>query len=343
MKVADIGEFGLIDILGELVDADPKYGQSWQNLIIGIGDDAAVWRCRSGHQIATIDALVENVHFRLGMTTWEELGWKSLAVNLSDIAAMGGYPLYALVSLSLPLETEVTDIVYFYQGMLSLARKNDVAVVGGNISRAPLVTINIAVFGDSPGDPSPLLTRSAAALHDEIAVTGYLGAASAGLAMLADNLQFEPDAASALRQAFLKPSPRLREGRALVLYGVRTGIDISDGLVSDLRHICQASGLGARLYVDRIPVAPPVKKYFQDTALSKALSGGEDYELLFTAPREIMNEARSYLESMGCPVTVVGEMVLAPDNKVVLIGSDGRETESGGAGWDHFTRDKHGN
>jgi thiamine-monophosphate kinase len=342
MKVSDLGEFGLIDVLSELVDSDPKYGEAWNNLKIGIGDDAAVWRCRSADQLGTIDALVENVHFRLGLTTWEELGWKSLAVNLSDIAAMGGYPLYALVSLALPPETEVTDIVFFYQGMLALARDYDVAVIGGNISKSPLVMVNIAVIGDSPGSPPPLLTRSAAEPRDRIAVTGYLGAAAAGLEMLENKLQFDVAAMKELQQAFCKPVPRLREGRTLVLAGIVSGMDISDGLISDLGHICRSSGLGARVFADRLPVSPPVAKYFPDTALAKALSGGEDYELLFTAPDEIMKDACDRLENMGCPATIIGEMVTEPENKIFVVGTDGRETEVKKTGWDHFAGENRG-
>lgn len=338
MKVSGLGEFGLIDVLAELIEAEAKDGQAWQDLVLGIGDDAAVWRCPSGCQLATIDALVQDVHFKLNLTSWEELGWKSLAVNISDIAAMGGLPRYALVSLALPPDIEVTDIVYFYQGMLSLARQYDVAVVGGNISRAPLVVINVAVYGDTPGPSLLFLTRSAAEPGDKVAVTGSLGSSAAGLEMLSHGLHFDPETESTLRQSFLKPSPRVKEGRILVSSGIRTGIDISDGLVSDLGHICQASALGARVYIDKVPVATCVRSHFHETALTKALSGGEDYELLFTASEDIIDNVSSLLESVGCPVTVIGEMVADSGSKVVLLDRDGRVARLSGSGWDHFAK-----
>jgi thiamine-monophosphate kinase len=340
MKLAELGEFGLIDVLADLVDAEGKYGEAWSNLVIGIGDDAAAWRCRSGNQLATIDAQVENVHFKLGLTSWEELGWKSLAVNISDIAAMGGFPRYALVSLALPTETDVNDILYFYQGMLNLARELDVAVVGGNISRAPLVVINITVFGDSPGTSPQLLTRSSAEPGDKIVVTGYPGTAAAGFEMLTADLRFNTEATATLRQAFLKPSHRVKEGRILVKCGVKTGIDISDGLVSDLSHICKASALGARIRVESVPVAPLVKANFAKTALQKALSGGEDYELLFTASPDIVDNVLLSLEEIGCPATVIGDMVPDPEAKVVLLKANDKEYKLPRSGWDHFTREK---
>jgi len=338
MKVSGLGEFGLIDVLAELVEAEGKQGAAWQNLFLGIGDDAAAWQCSPGCQLATIDALVQDVHFKLGLTSWEELGWKSLAVNISDIAAMGGFPRYALVSLALPPDTEVTDIIYFYQGMLSLAREYDVAVVGGNISRAPLVVINIAVYGDAPGTPPRLLTRSSAEPGDHIAVTGILGSSAAGLEMLMQGLHFELETEAVLRQSFLKPSPRVKEGRVLISSGVRTGIDISDGLVADLTHICQASALSARVLVGKIPVASCVRSHFADTAIQKALSGGEDYELLFTAPKKIIDNVSSILEPVGCPVTVIGEMVADSGSKVILLDRDGRTIRLPGPGWDHFAK-----
>jgi thiamine-monophosphate kinase len=332
MKISELGEFGLIDILDEIVASEEKTGEAWDNLIIGIGDDAAAWHNSADTQLATIDAMVQDVHFKLGMTSWEELGWKSLAINLSDIAAMGGSPRYALVSLGLPGETDVRDIVFFYQGMLDLARQHEVAIIGGNISRSPLVTINIAVYGDARR-PEELLTRSVARPGDKIAVTGYLGASAAGLEMLTRELSFDTQTTIALRQAFLQPVPRVKEGLVLVDSGVRAGIDISDGFVSDLGHICKASGLGARIQIDLLPVAPAVKAHFGDHAIELALSGGEDYELLFTAPAPVMEVVKS---NIGCPVTIVGEMVVDHDTGVTLLDKNGNEFNLPKTGWDHF-------
>lgn len=172
MIVAEIGEFGLIDLLDKMI-ADARIDRLSPDLIIGIGDDAAAWKCSGSIQLATVDSMVQGVHFSLETTPWQELGWKSLAINLSDIAAMGGIPRYALVALSLPPETEVADVTALYQGMIKLARRFKVAIVGGNISRAPEVTVTITVIGGSLNHD--VLKRSAAMPGDAIAMTGYPG------------------------------------------------------------------------------------------------------------------------------------------------------------------------
>ena len=337
MKVSDVGEFGLIDALTGLVESGAKSGEGWSNLIIGIGDDAAAWRCQSGTQLATIDALVEKVHFELGTISWEELGWKSLAINISDIAAMGGVPRYALVSLALPGQTSVDDVLAFYRGMLAVAAKFGVAVVGGNMSAASIVTVSIAVMGEE-GPSGRLLTRSGARAGDRIAVTGSLGAAAAGLNVLLEKPDIVPETAAALRQAFVRPIPRVDEGLVLVECGVRAAIDLSDGLLSDLEHICKASHIGAQVSLDSVPVDSAVRDSFGDHAVEWGLSGGEDYELLFTAPARVVEEVRA---SIGCPVTVIGQMVSGPEAKVTLVDGTGAELKMPRSGWDHFSRDKH--
>lgn len=342
MKVSEIGEFGLIDVIARLVSAEDKKGTAWENLIIGMGDDAAAWRTGQGIQLATVDALVQDIHFSLDMVSWEDLGWKSLAVNLSDIAAMGGSPRYAMISLALPGETAVSDIMFFYQGMLDLAREFKVAVVGGNISRAPLVSVSVAVYGDSPGADDRLLTRSAAHAGDKVAVTGSLGAAAGGFEMLSNGLTFDTESTMALRQAFLRPVPRVKEAGTMVSSGVATAIDISDGLVSDLGHICKASRLGASIRADRLPVARAVSANFGPRGTELALTGGEGYELLFTAPAGAIEAASSILERQGCPVTVIGEMIADSEARVIVLDQHGKEMDLPKWGWDHFTMEEHG-
>jgi thiamine-monophosphate kinase len=336
VKVSEIGEFGLIDRLARMVSAaEDKKAPAWRHLILGIGDDAAAWQGEATIQLATVDALVQDVHFRLNLTSWAELGWKAIAINLSDIAAMGGQPRYALVSLALPDETEVENVTSLYQGMLDLARRFEVAIVGGNISRAPLVVINITIFGNAKGRRQNLLTRSAAEVGDQVAVTGYLGAAVAGLEMLTRRLQFDAEATASLRKAFLQPYPRVAEGQALVKCGVKAAIDISDGLISDLNHICQSSQVGARIEVERVPIAPAVKANFGTRALELALSGGEDYELLFTARAGVIEPVRS---AISCPVTVIGEIVADKASKITLVDKKGNPVSLPRMGWDHFAR-----
>ncbi|MCK4964507.1 MAG: thiamine-phosphate kinase [Dehalococcoidia bacterium] len=331
MKVSELGEFGLIELLAKIV-GQPKGKQ----VLIGIGDDAACWRTGASTQIATSDSLIQDVHFALSTTTWRELGWKALAVNLSDIAAMGGLPQYALVSLGLPGDTEVASVAELYEGIEELARLFDVSIVGGDSVGAPVVMVSLAVVGKAHKNQS-VLTRSAAAPGELIAVTGYLGASAAGLAMLQGVLELhlkDEETAGRLKEAHLRPHPRVVEGQALARHGVKAAIDLSDGLVSDLVKLCKASGVGARLFTSQIPVHPMVRKSFGTDAIQMALSGGEDYELLFTARSEVIDRVRG---AIACPVTVIGETVAEPE-MVKVIDENGNELSVEKAGWEHFVK-----
>jgi len=328
VKVSELGEFGLIDLLAKIA---PQGGPE-HRMLVGIGDDAAAWRGDDSTVLATTDAMVEGVHFTTG-TPWWELGWKALAVNLSDIAAMGGLPAYALVNLSLPGDTEVEDVTQLYRGMTDLANQHKVAIVGGNITAAPVIMIAVTVIGR--GLKEGLLRRSVAVPDDHIAVTGYLGSAAAGLRLLTNNLKFAPETTALLKKAHLQPQPRLSQGQALVKQGVRAAIDISDGLVADLGHVCAASKVGAMIRVNAVPIHPLVKEAFGKDALRMALTGGEDYELLLTASERIIDDVKA---SFGaeCPVTVIGEITGGAG--VVLLGEDGRPYHIDGQGWDHFQK-----
>jgi thiamine-monophosphate kinase len=331
MKVSELGEFGLIDLISKMANASRDNNiVSWHQLLVGIGDDAAAWRGDTSIQLATVDSFIQDVHFPSGLASWQELGWKALAVNLSDIAAMGGLPRYALVSLALPDNTEVGDVITLYSGMLELAGQFRVAIVGGDISRAPLVAITIAVFGSS--QKKQILSRSSAAPGELVVVTGYLGAAAAGLEMLTKGLKFDPQTAASFRNAFLHPTPRIAEGQLLVAQGVKTAIDLSDGLVSDLNQVCKASQVGARVEIERVPVEPRVKAQFGEEALELALGGGEDYELLFTGRAEVIDKVK---RKAACPITVVGE-ILAGDKGVTLVDSQGEPVNLVSRGWEHF-------
>ena len=333
MKVSELGEFGLIDLLAEMAySARDNRQASWQQLITGIGDDAAVWRSDASTQLATIDSFIQGVHFSLGVAAWEDLGWKAMAVNLSDIAAMGGTPGYALVSLALPGYTEVEDVTALYKGMTELAQRFEVAIVGGDTSSAPLVAINITILGSTRGRGKHILTRSAARPGDKIAVTGELGAAAAGVEMLNRKLQFSPEATACFKKAFLRPHPRIAEGRRLVEQGIKTAIDISDGLIQDLSHICKASQVGARIETDRVPIQPVVKANFGDRALELALSGGEDYELLFTGSTDVIDKVK---KAASCPVTIIGE-ITGNTGEITLVDKKGKPFNLGKTGWEHF-------
>ncbi len=332
MKVSEIGEFGLIDLLAEMATRD-KQKEAGHRLIIGIGDDAAVWHGDTSIQLATIDALIQNVHFSLDTASWEEVGWKALAVNLSDIAAMGGLPRYALVSLALPGNTEVEDVTALYTGMIDLAQQFEVVIAGGNISSSPQLAIHMTVLGSTASPEKQILTRSAARPGDRVAVTDHLGAAAAGLEMLGKNLQLEPEAAALLRGAFLKPRPRIAEGQLLVEHGIKAAIDISDGLVADLSHVCAASHVSARIEINRVPVSPPVTENFGSRALELALSGGEDYELLFTGSSEATDKIT---RAASCPVSVIGEITTGKAGEVTLVDSRGNPFTLDKPGWEHL-------
>jgi len=335
MKVSDLGEFGLIDLLAKMSYGVPdKKIKSWQQLILGIGDDAAAWYGDTSIQLATVDSLIQDVHFSLDITSWEELGWRAMAANLSDIAAMGGLPKYALVSLALPDHTEVEDVSALYRGMIELAQQFEVAIVGGDMSSAPLLVINITILGSAKSQDKHMLTRSAAKAGEKVAVTGYLGGATAGLEMLTKHLRFDSEATASLKKAFLHPCPRVAEGQILVEQGVRAAIDISDGLISDLAHICQASQVSAQIEIDRVPVHPAVEANFGNQALELALSGGEDYELLFTASAEAIDKV---IAVTSCPITVIGEIMTARTGKITLVDGKGNPVNPPQAGWEHFT------
>ena len=332
MKVSELGEFGLIDLLAKMVSSSQNnQSESCQQLIVGIGDDAAVWHGDASTQLATIDSLIQDVHFSLRIISWKELGWKALAVNLSDIAAMGGVPGYALVSLALPGDTEVEDVAALYEGMIELAQQFEVAIVGGDTCEAPVVSITVTVLGSIKGEH--VLSRSAARPGDKVAVTGYPGSAAAGLEMLTNKLQFAPDVTTYLRDSFVRPLPRIAEGQLLIEQGVTTAIDISDGLLSDLRQICKASQVSARVEVDRLPVPSMVRDNFGKRALELALSGGEDYELLFTAGDEVINKVRG---EAPCPVTMIGEITAGKPGEVSLFDINGNPFNLREAGWEHF-------
>lgn len=333
MKVSELGEFGLIRLLADIVDTSKNVRDaSWQRLLVGIGDDAAVWKSDGAVQLATTDSLIQDVHFDLNVITWEELGWKSIAVNLSDIAAMGGIPHYALVSLALPGDTETDCVSSLYHGMIEVGNQFGVVLAGGNVSAADKVMISIALLGTLKDKTA--LMRSAAKAGEFIAVTGYTGLSAAGLRMLKKNLKFDDATARLFRAAHLKPAPRVKEGQMLLHCGVKTAIDISDGLLADLTHICEASRVSARIRQDLIPIHDALRAHFNDDYHKLALAGGEDYELLLTAPGRIIEKVK---KSLSCQVTVIGEITADRPGQVTVVDSEGKTVLPQQWGWDHFS------
>jgi thiamine-monophosphate kinase len=334
MKVSELGQFGLIEAVAKMVaDTRDTQADSWKKLITGIGDDCAVWHGDTANVLAKVDCQVQGIHFNLDLISWADLGWKSLAVNLSDIAAMGGQPRYALVSLGMPLETEVENVLDLYRGMLKLAGLTGTAIVGGNMSGSGMIFVDVNVIGSAGNPAGKFLSRSAAKPGDLIAVTGWLGTAAAGYNMLSRNLQFNYEITSCLKQAFARPEPRLTEGRLLVDQGVTAGMDISDGLVADLGHICQSSQVGAVIEIERLPIRLEAEAAFGEKSIEMALSGGEDYQLLFTTTPAVFQRAR---QASAYPITAIGEITAENAGQVILKDNEGKRSRPRQTGWDHF-------
>ncbi|MBI2856347.1 MAG: thiamine-phosphate kinase [Chloroflexi bacterium] len=331
VRVRDVGEIALINMLQEMVarGSSPP-GDAAFALALGIGDDAAAWRTIEATELATTDTMVEGVHFRHAFSSWEDLGWKALAVNLSDIAAMGGLPLYALATLGLKPETEVEDVRSLYRGVLSACTEYGCYIAGGDIVRSPVTFITVALTGYTRG---PVLTRHTARPGDVVAVTGYLGSSAAGLRALLQGVSLAAEPERRLHQAHIRPRPRLHEGQILAQQGVRAAMDISDGLVDDLSKMCTASGVGAIVYTDRIPVDSAVAQLFPGESLRLALNGGEDYELLFAGPEDVVSDV---LPLLSPAASILGRIVEDHPGKVLLLDEAGKEVQIDQHGWDHF-------
>ena len=331
MKVSELGEFGLI---ARLAEAFARSGQP-SSLVIGIGDDTAAWRA-SGVQLVTTDTLIEGTHFSLSHVSWRDIGWNALTVNVSDIAAMGGIPEQALLTLALPPQTEVADVDELLAGMLEASSEYDTAIVGGDIVGCDTTMVTVTLIGqalvDDRGEPL-LMTRSGAQAGDAIAVTGYLGDSAGGLRILLGESTGSAEAADYLKRAHLHHRPPLAVGQMAAQEGVRAAIDVSDGLLQDLGHVCQASGLGAIVHAQEIPISPALRQAFPQDALALACGGGEDYQLLLAAPREVIERVQ---DKADVPIAVIGEMMTDRQHRIRLLGKDGHELAPPPAGWDHL-------
>ena len=341
MEIQELGEFGVIDLLTRMVvqqRGGPNHGADLSfKLTVDNGDDTAAWQTGKATELFTTDTVVEGVHFTRETTPWRDLGWKCIASNVSDIAAMGGLPMYALVTLGLPPETEVSELEQLYEGMMEISNEHGVAIVGGDMVRSPVVFITIGLTGIHAGQP---MLRSTARPGDQVAVTGYLGSSGGGLRLMLGaghdshlSDQVSEEAAEYLRVCHRRPRPAVAEGRILSASGVVTAMDVSDGLADDLSKLCRSSGLSARIHAGQVPVHPLLKQAYPDDYLDLALGGGEDYLLLFTAPAEVMALVMPQL-SQGA--AVVGELLPGEPGRVSVLDVDGSERPASGAGWDHF-------
>lgn len=297
---------------------------------VGIGDDAAVVDVSEGASVvATADALVEGVHFRWDWSRPPDVGHKSVTANVSDLAAMGARPRWLLVTVCAPPSTSEDTLRDLYGGIAAACVDYGTELVGGDTVRAATFVIAVTALGEISGDP---LRRSGAKTGDVLAVTGPLGRAAAGVNLLLsqDPKKVSPEDALTCMQAHTRPVARLEEGLALRDGGVHAAIDISDGLGSDVRRLAEASGLGAEIDADRLPVAPETRRIADARgwdAERMVLGGGEDYELLVALPPE-------QLASVGVDLIEIGRVV---DDGVWLV-RDGRREAMDAEGWDHFKK-----
>lgn len=329
MKLKETGEFGLIDLIRRKFPAKDK------NLVLGIGDDAAVIKITpKRYLIFTTDALREGVHFDLSYYSYHEVGWKAMAANLSDVAAMGGIPTFGLISLGLPKNKKTEDVLKIYKGMNDLAKRYGCKLCGGDIFLSSEIIISIALLGET--EPEFLVKRSGAKPGDLICVTGNLGQSQAGLELLKAKKTSKLD----WLRKHLKPVPRINQARKLVqTLNVTSMIDISDGFGSDLYHIAEESQVGVLIFEKKIPMSRTflqMASVLGKSPLDLALSSGEEYELLFTIKKG-QGEKLKFLKrkTPGLKVTVVGEIKNEKDGMKIL-DSKGKIKNLKRVGYSHF-------
>ena len=294
------------------------------DVVLGIGDDAALLAPPPGRQlVVTADTLNDGVHFPRG-TSPADVGWKALAVNLSDLASMGAEPAWCTLSLSLP-QSDPAWIEGFLDGFLDLAGQHGIALVGGDTTRGPL---SIAVTAMGLVEPGRALRRDGARVGDEVWVTGTLGDAAGGLALLGR----EP--VPALRARLDRPTPRVAAGRALA--GIATAcVDVSDGLLADLGHVCARSHVAARIDVDALPASAALMEVIGEAdRIALQASGGDDYELCFTAPADAGADIGAVSAQLGLRITRIGRIVAGEG--VHPVDAKSQPWSSPRRGYDHF-------
>jgi thiamine-monophosphate kinase len=330
LKLKDIGEFGFIERIKDgclLRD---------ENVISGIGDDCCVFKTSAEvASLLTTDMLVEQIHFLLGAIPPYQLGRKSLAVNMSDIAAMGGTPKEAAISVAIPDTVDLGLLDALYDGMKSVAKEFEVNLLGGDTTASPgPLIINIALVGEAREEE--VLYRSGAKVGDVVFLTGPVGSAAAGLDIILKGRG--SDAWGELIEAHHNPHPQIKTGRTIARMKVANSlIDVSDGVAADLGHICTESRLGAIVEEKMIPTTEQFRAYcekFQEDSRRLSLHVGEDYVLLGTVPAESAAKLQEALEFNGCQFHSIGKTVAESGLRVKS--RDGSVEVIGASGWDHF-------
>lgn len=330
-----LGEFGLIERLAARLqrsDAQPAAG----SVVLGIGDDASVLAPPPGTElVTTIDALIEDVHFRRDWSKPEDVGWKSLAVNVSDLGAMGARPLAAFITLALPRDVPVRWVDRFYQGLGECAVRYGCPVAGGDTVRAPdRIALSVAALGSVPAGKA--VTRAGARVGDWVCVTGVLGESGAGLALLEQGKRVS-GRRRRLVEWHRRPVPPVEAGALLAERGLATAmLDLSDGLASDAGHLAKRSGVGLRIEQERLPVSDAARQLAAALGVDPyywALHAGEDYQLLFTVSPERWPDVPPALAPLGVVATRIGEVTR---RGVVLVDEDGEARPLRKEGFTHF-------
>ncbi|MBI5048056.1 MAG: thiamine-phosphate kinase [Deltaproteobacteria bacterium] len=357
MQIKELGELALIKRLAE------QFAASHPRVIKGIGDDASVTiQDESTYLLCTTDTLVEDIHFSLKYTPSYNLGRKAVSISLSDIAAMGGTPTFLLASIILPVSTTTDFVNLLYKGIKERAEEFDVKLIGGNTSSSPdKIIISTTMLGEVSKDR--VVLREGASVGDNIYVTGRLGDSALGMKILNKIQESEvrprmhlsgvgsqkPEKKKGneiITAPFLKdavtahidPCPRVREGRKIAEKKLATAmIDVSDGLISDLRHIAEQSAVGAKVWVEKIPISTGLKRWILDHPqdIMLALNGGEDYELLFTASNKDVPKLETVSRELDIAITHIGEIV-PKRNGINVLNKKGEVLNLTIEGFEHF-------
>lgn len=334
MNISKFGEFNLINHLMEVISKDNldiinNLSELGYALSVPSGDDSAVWNSLDNSHVVTVDALVDKVHFNLDYISWEQLGSKSVSVNLSDIAAMGAKPIFITINLGINNEIKVEDLTSLYLGIMNKCKIYNVAVIGGDIVRSRDFFISISAYGALK--QNGVLKRSGALVNDLIAITGNIGSSYGGYKILSENIDINDKLAKDhLINSHNNPIPRVNEGLELLNLGANSAIDISDGLLDDLNKLCKSSNVGAEIHSNDLPIDSYLKIAFRDDYLDYALNGGEDYELLFTAQNDVMKKIKN---NINTNITIIGKII---EKEIIILDELGNEINIDPKGWDHF-------
>lgn len=335
MNLSQIGEFGLIRRIQKSLP--PPFSA----VPLGIGDDAAaIDASPKNYLLITTDSLIEKVHFDLAYSSYAQIGYKAVAVNISDIAAMGGVPRYFLISLGLTGDQSVADLDRLYRGIGKGGREVRMDLIGGNTTFSKeRFFLSLTVIGEVP--KKEMVTRAGARAGDALFVTGTLGNAAAGLEILKKGI--DPKSYPSLVGRHQAPRARWREGRLLAKKGIASAmIDLSDGLTSDLGHLADRSGVGAEVDWSRLPIAPSLRRYASRSGTDPvryAVDGGEDYELLFTVPEK---KIKTLEKEIGRGLIAARRIGVIREKKRGLTARElnGRLTRMAPGGYDHFKQTK---